>query len=75
MNIFKINKKIHYYNYPSSPRIKVYIERFNRTVQEQFFDQLDNVNDINEELKEYLLRYNTRNIYKWLNYKFIQFFE
>ena len=34
---------IHYYNYPHSPKSNAYIERFNRTAQEQFFNHLEDV--------------------------------
>ena len=30
------DKKIHYFNYPQKPKSDVYIERFNRTIQEFF---------------------------------------
>ena len=44
----------HYYNYPHSPKSNIYIERLNRTVQEQFFNHLenvDNIKQINEKIK------------------------
>ena len=62
---------IHYYNYPHSPKSNAYIERFNRTAQEQFFNHLedvDNIEQINEKLKDYILWYNTKKVHKGLNY-------
>ena len=34
------DKKIHYFNYPQKPKSDVYIYRFNRTIQEQFFNHI-----------------------------------
>lgn len=41
---------IHFYNYPKDPQSNAYIERFNRTIQEQFVEWYLN----------YLLFYNTK---------------
>ena len=44
---------------------------FNRTIQEQFFDYLeniDNINEINKKLNEYLYWYNFEKVHKGLNY-------
>ena len=65
------NNIIHYFNYPQSPKSNAYIERFNRTIQEQFFDYLeniDNINEINKKLNEYLYWYNFEKVHKGLNY-------
>jgi IS30 family transposase len=29
-------ERIHYHNYPKSPKSNAYVERFNRTIREQF---------------------------------------
>jgi len=56
---------IHYYNYPRSPKMNAYIERFNRTLQEEFLNKAKHLlirNDlerINLHLNEYLKYYNT----------------
>jgi len=57
--------RIHYHNYPKSPQMNPFIERFNRTIQEEFVDvkEVDPYHDIdgcNRELMKYLLFYNTQ---------------
>lgn len=67
----KRNKMIHYYNYPHSPKSNAYVERFNRTIQEQFFNHLDDINNIeqvNKKLKQYMFWYNTKKVHKGLKY-------
>ncbi len=53
----------HYFNYPRHPQSNGHLERFNRTVQEQFAywhtDILDEPVDFNAELMDYLIWYNT----------------
>ena len=68
------NKIIHYFNYPRNPKSNIYIERFNRTIQEQFFNHIEEINDINEineinkQLRQYLHWYNFTKVHKGLNY-------
>lgn len=54
---------IHFFNYPKHPQSNGYLERFNRTIQEQFvnwhIDELDEVEAFNQKLMEYLIWYNT----------------
>jgi transposase InsO family protein len=54
---------VHYFNYPRHPQSNSHLERFNRTVQEQFAywhtDELDEPNVFNRILMEYLIWYNT----------------
>ena len=54
---------VHFFNYPRHPQSNGHLERFNRTVQEQFAewhtDDLDDVSIFNRSLMEYLLWYNT----------------
>lgn len=54
---------IHYHNYPRYPKGNAYVERFNRTVKEQFVrwhkDSLFNLEIFNKELMGYLVWYNT----------------
>ena len=55
---------IHFHNYPKCPKMNAYIERFNRTLQEEFIDYyLDNMSrdldDFNEKMIQWLLWYNT----------------
>jgi len=56
------NGFIHFFNYPKHPQSNSYLERFNRTIQEQFvnwhIDQLDEPTAFNQELMEYLIWYN-----------------
>ena len=54
---------IHFFNYPKHPESNCYLERFNRTIQEQFvdlhIDYLDEPADFNKKLMDYLIWYNT----------------
>lgn len=56
-------KLVHYFNYPRHPQSNGHLERFNRTVQEQFAywnsDSLDDTEVFNRLLMKYLLWYNT----------------
>ena len=53
----------HFFNYPKHPESNSYLERFNRTIQEQcvylYLDYLDEPGDFNQKLMEYLMWYNT----------------
>jgi len=53
----------HFFNYPGHPQSNGFLERFNRTVQEQcvnlYLDYLDEPDDFNEKLMNYLIWYNT----------------
>lgn len=54
----------HYWNYPRSPKMNAKIERYNRTVQEEFIDwHLDDFSldliKLNDLLMDYLIWYNT----------------
>ena len=57
------NGLVHFFNYPKHPQSNGYLERFNRTIQEQFvnwhIDDLDEPEDFNRKLMEYLIWYNT----------------
>ncbi|NLH39341.1 MAG: transposase family protein [Elusimicrobia bacterium] len=62
-NYIKRNKLIHYFNYPHHPQSNAYVERFNRTIKEQYvysnYDRIENIEKFNRGLMEYLLWYNT----------------
>lgn len=63
---------IHYHNYPRSPKSNAYIERFNRTIQEQFVDWQEdsifyNLEEFNKNLVQYLVWYNTERPHQSLN--------
>ena len=54
----------HWFSYPRCPKINTYIERYNRTLQEEFINNhLDLIHDpvlFNRKLAEYLIFYNTQ---------------
>lgn len=54
----------HYWNYPKQPYKNGHVERFNRTIQEEFIDwnehYLEEPIEFNQELMKYLLWYNTK---------------
>ena len=53
----------HFFNYPRHPQSNGHLERFNKTIQEQFVnwhtDELDDLETFNRNLMEYLIWYNT----------------
>jgi transposase InsO family protein len=57
------NDLIHFFNYPRHPQSNACVERFNRTIQEQFaawhIDELEELDTFNRNLMEYLIWYNT----------------
>lgn len=61
---------VHFFNYPRSPKSNAYIERFNRTIQEQYIgwhlDELHEPKEFNPGLMEYLVWYNTEKIHRGL---------
>lgn len=63
----------HYFSYPHCPKIQTYIERYNRTIQEEFIDNnLDILDDkilLNQKLADYLIWYNTIRPHKSLDLK------
>lgn len=62
----------HFHIYPKHPQSNAYIERFNRTLQEQFVDwheeELEDVDTFNKRLIDYLLWYNAERPHKSLKY-------
>jgi transposase InsO family protein len=63
----------HYFSYPHCPKIQSYIERYNRTIQEEFIENnLDILDDkilLNQKLADYLIWYNTKRPHKSLGLK------
>src|SRR3989344_6537582 len=63
----------HFFSYPRCPKINAYIERYNRTIQEEFIDNnLDIIHDkilFNRKLADYLIWYNTKRPHKSLGLK------
>ena len=59
---------IHYFNYPRRPQSNGHLERFNRTIQEQFAyyhaNCIDEPDDFNRPLMEYLIWYNTERVHR-----------
>lgn len=66
----KKDKIPHFFTYPRCPRINGVIERYNRTLQEQFINpNLDLIHDkilFNQKLAEYIIFYNTKRVHKTL---------
>lgn len=64
---------VHYFSYPRTPKSNAFIERFNRTIQEEFVDgHLDLFSDMrtfNDKMMDYLIYYNTVRPHKSLNYQ------
>lgn len=61
---------VHYYNYPRRPKMNAFIERFNRTIQDQYVSwhlaELLDPASFNLGLMEYLIWYNTKKAHKGL---------
>jgi transposase InsO family protein len=61
---------LHLFSYPRCPKINAYIERYNRTIQEEFIDNhLDTIHDkelFSRQLADYLIFYNTQRVHKSL---------
>ena len=58
---------IHYHTYPQTPQMNAHVERFNRTIQEEFIDyrmfSLLNPDEFNSQLIDYLIWYNTERVH------------
>ncbi|HLD74970.1 MAG TPA: integrase core domain-containing protein [Bdellovibrionota bacterium] len=68
------NQKIpHYFSYPRCPKINGCVERFNRTLKEEFLynnlDLLENIPALQQKLAQYLIFYNTQRPHKTLDLK------
>lgn len=63
-NYLRRQKAIHYWNFKSRPTMNCYVEKYNRTIQEEFIDQhetlLEDPRLFNEKVIDYLLWYNTK---------------
>lgn len=63
----------HFFSYPHCPKINTYIERYNRTIQEEFIDNYEDIIHNKElfhkELADYLIFYNTERPHKSLGLK------
>ena len=61
----------HLYIYPRCPKINAFVERANRTLQEEFIDShleylLEDLSVFNRKLMDYLVWYNTKRVHKSL---------
>ena len=58
---------VHYHTYPKTPKMNAHLERFNRTVQEEFIDfhsfLLLEPDNFNRQLIDYLIFYNTERVH------------
>jgi len=58
---------IHYHTYPKTPKMNAHVERFNRTIQDDFVDwrlyELKNPDEFNRLLIDYLIFYNTERVH------------
>jgi len=62
----------HFHTYPKTPKMNAHVERFNRTIQEEFIDYhasllLDDGAAFNRKLMEYLIFYNTERVHHAFN--------
>jgi transposase InsO family protein len=66
----KQDQVTHIFSYPRCPKINAFIERYNRTVQEEFIDpNLHLIHDkitFNRQLADYIIFYNTQRVHKAL---------
>jgi transposase InsO family protein len=66
-------KTIHFWNYPRQPYKNGHVEKYNRTIQEEFIDwhqtALVNTNAFNQKLVNWLIWYNTQRPHWSLNLK------
>ena len=57
----------HYHTYPKTPRMNAHVERFNRTIQEDWIDwrlnELKEPDIFNRSLMDYLIFYNTKRVH------------
>jgi len=65
---------VHYHTYPKTPKMNAHIERFNRTLQEEFVDYhaylLKKPDEFNRKLIDYLIFYNTERVHHAFQNKF-----
>lgn len=58
---------VHYHTYPKTPKMNAHLERFNRTIQDEFIDfhvyDLIEPEDFNRKLVDYLIFYNTERVH------------
>jgi transposase InsO family protein len=71
MQYLRRQKVIHYWNYKGQPTKNGHVERYNRTIQEEFVDWneilLEDLNKFNARLMDWLIWYNTKRFHWSLN--------
>jgi len=71
MQYLERQKVIHYWNYKGQPTKNGHVERYNRTIQEEFVDWnemwLENADEFNKKLMDWLMWYNTKRFHWSLN--------
>jgi putative transposase len=73
-NYLKTKNITQFFNYPRSPKMNAFIERYNRTIQEEFayanlLNLKDNLGQFNKDLIDYLIYYNFTRPHQGLDYK------
>jgi hypothetical protein len=73
-NIIKEKRNKTLFNYPRYPKGQAYVERMNRTLQEEFVMyyedyELEDIYEFNKKMLQYMLRYNTERPHHSLNKK------
>jgi len=63
----------HHFIYPRCPRINGVVERYNRSIQEEFVDPnihlIHNQRQFSQKLADYIIFYNTKRVHQSLNYE------
>lgn len=59
---------VHYHTYPRTPKMNAHVERFNKTIQNDFVDfhyglLKADINEFNRKLMDWLIWYNTRRVH------------
>lgn len=58
---------VHYHTYPKTPKMNAHVERFNRTIQDEFVDYHTSLlaipDEFNRKLVDYLIWYNTLRVH------------
>lgn len=73
-NYLKKENIIQFFNYPKRPKDNSFIERFNRTIKEEFVyqnydDLIFDIDEFNKKLMDYLIFYNTKRPHYSIKYK------
>ena len=71
-DVLKKKDVTHYFTYPRYPKGQAYVERMNRTLQEEFVMyyedyELDDIHEFNKKMLQYMLWYNIERPHHSLN--------